>query len=66
MRMGEESRNGGEEKKNIWEKTRRGTPSNVEMKRKGAEGGRVDRKLIVTLFVVFTLPLCSNWVKAEG
>lgn len=66
MRMGEESRNGGGRKNNVWEKTRRGTSRKVEMKRKGAEGGRVDRKLIVTLFVVFTLPLYSNWVKAEG
>ncbi len=65
MRMGEESRSGGE-KKNAWEKTRRGMSRKVEMKRRGAEGGRVDRKLIVTLFVVLTLPLCSNWVKAEG
>lgn len=43
MRMGEESRNGGEKKKNVWEKTRRGTSRKVEMKRKGAEGGCVDR-----------------------
>lgn len=53
-------RRGG--KKNDWERTRRGTSRKVKMKRKGAEGGCVDRKLIFTLFV---LP-CSNWVKAEG
>lgn len=57
---------GRREKKSVWEKTRRGMSRMVEMKRKGAEGGCVDRKLIVTLFVVFSLPPCSNRVKAEG
>lgn len=61
----EETRNGGEWN-NIRQKTRRGLARKVEMKRKRKQGGRVDRKLIVTLFEVFTLLTCLRWAKAEG
>lgn len=38
-----EEREREREKKRFWEKTRRGTSRKVEMKRRGAEGGCVDR-----------------------
>lgn len=65
-RVSDENGSGEQEREAREKKTRRGTLGKVEMKGEGAEGGCVDGKLIVALFVVFTLPSCSNRVKAEG